>query len=142
MRGSSRSGRRRAPGEHPIVRECRSFLDGDYAEHLVGAGRAVPAWAWLNSLAHGSLEDLRSLASGGPVRAPGFDATAVWRQALAYLAQEVLFLVDGGQDLAGLQRTTLVPLELALAREPARTDPGQLVWMVLDALAHPRTSRR
>lgn len=114
----------------PIGSECEIFLAGRYAEHLQSSGRTVPAWAWLNRLAHGSIADLRSLASGLGGRQPDPLSAAV-----RFLAGEVLARTDDADSLAALQRDALVPEELALAnrgREPISA--GQLVSRVLAVL--------
>ncbi|MGA2520655.1 MAG: hypothetical protein ABSG81_07540 [Acidimicrobiales bacterium] len=135
MRGLRRHRTRDVAGDHELVRECTAFLSGCYPGHLVDAGLPVPAWAWLNPVAHGSVDSVRMLASGATLGRPAPYATGAWTQAVAFLASEVLRLV--GDDPAGLlhvQGASLVPLELAMAGSRARLDPHCLVAMVLDAL--------
>jgi hypothetical protein len=60
-----RSNERRAgsPEERDLVRECEAFLLGGNARSLDHTGQVIPAWAWLNALAHGSAEEIATLAS-------------------------------------------------------------------------------
>jgi hypothetical protein len=105
-----------------LIAGCEAFLDGSYVEHLCRAGAPAPAWAWLNVIAHGTLDDLRALAAG-PV------PPSVWPRARWFLAGEVLDAVEGGQcSLAGLQRDVLIPLEQrAMSGDAAgRWGPGEL----------------
>ena len=128
--------------ELEFVEECEAFLTGRYPGHLAVTGTPVPPWAWLNPIAHGGLVELRSLAGWEADAHPVRYGTGVWKQAVSYLAQEVL--CQAGEDeptLCDMQRTSLVPLELELARVAAQVDPGQLVWLVLDALAKRQTHR-
>jgi hypothetical protein len=122
-----------------IVSECESFLAGSYAQHLQSVGRTVPAWAWLNRLSHGSLAELRSLASGHGGR-QGDPASA----AIRFLAGELLARADDdAASVAALQRDVLVPEELALAsrwKEPLTA--GQLVSCVLAGLNRYDEDRR
>jgi len=129
--------------EQEFVAECEAFLSGHYAQWLAEENRPVPVWAWLNVVAHGSDDDLTSLATGEP---PGQHAqgASVWQQALAFLAQELISQATRRNcSLADLQRSTLVPLELELAgrRASGAGEPAQLVAGVLSALARHPTSR-
>jgi hypothetical protein len=117
-------------GASSIGPECEEFLAGRYAQHLQSVGRTVPAWAWLNRLAHSSVADIRSLASGQGAR-QGDSVSA----AVRFLAGELLARAGDADSLAALQRDVLVPEELALANhwmEPLTA--GQLVSRVLAAL--------
>jgi hypothetical protein len=92
-----------------LVVECEAFLSGRYREYLAAQNRPVPGWAWINQLAHGSLDDVRSMA-GHPV---ADDPLSV----VVDLARRVVGLIDAGlSTLEGIQRQTLIPLELALAK--------------------------
>lgn len=105
---------------------------------------APPAWAWLNLLAHGSEEDIAAVAAGESEPPRSTSATSVWRQALAFMAQELVNQATRqGRPLAELQRSTLVPLELELAgpRAPTSMKPAALVTSVLRALTDHPTSR-
>ncbi|MDP1803928.1 MAG: hypothetical protein Q8K72_02065 [Acidimicrobiales bacterium] len=141
---------KRSP-EDPVVTlaadltlECDAILAGRYADYLCSRGRPAPPWTWVNALAHRSASDLAALA-GGDDR-PGADRTPdaqQWRQALAYLADDVVSQVqESGITVGQLQRTRLIALELELCRNPDRcTDPGQLAGLVM-AVVRRRPSRR
>ena len=110
------------PEADELIAGCEAFLDGSYAEHLRRAGVPVPAWAWLNLIAHGTLDELRALATG-PV------PPSVWPRARWFLAGEVVDAVESGWcSLAGLQRDVLIPLEQrAMVGDTAsRWGPGDL----------------
>jgi hypothetical protein len=135
-------GRRRDRGwvwERELVDECEAFVSGRYVQDLDGDRRSVPEWAWLNILAHSGEGDIRAIAVGGPPTNALHDAT--WRSALVFLAQEVLSeMTRRGGTLLDLQRSTLVPLELAFATEDIclNVQPAHVVGAVLTALAgHP-----
>jgi hypothetical protein len=127
-RGETRFGR----GED-ILPEVESLLDGRFVEYLERRGRPVPPWAWINLLAHGTEEALRTAAAS---RHRPFLDVNVWRHARGYLAGEVLEVADRRGSLAVLQATVLVPLELDhLAAPPSRrTRPGPWAAGVLRAL--------
>ena len=55
--------RRRDPAEAQVAAECESFLTGTYAETVGELGGTVPAWGWVNLLAHGSAAQLREATS-------------------------------------------------------------------------------
>lgn len=124
-----------------LVVECEAVLAGSYAEHLRQRHCPAPPWAWMNLLAHGAVEDLRRASAliGGSGRAQQ------WMAARAYLAGEVLGLVDQGLcPLDELQREVLIPLELRLADGPlvTRPLPGETVAAVLAELDAQRRTRR
>lgn len=120
-----------------LVAECGAFLTGRYAQELDDSRDPVPAWAWLSILAHGDEDDLAAFASEDRRRRPPREA-AIWRQAVGFLALEVLSQARRGRcPLVELQRTTLVPLELRLTAADTRVapDPAGFVTMVLGALS-------
>lgn len=129
--------RRGDPAATQLVAECEAFLSGRYADDLMEAHEAVPAWTWLNLLAHGSEAELRGAASAGAVMLSN------WSRARSFLAGEVLDRVDiGAVTLDALQRDVLIPLELDLAaHDPRWLRPSQLVAAVLEALPD-RSTRR
>ena len=93
-------------GARALVQECEWYLSGDFAEQCAQQGDLVPAWAWMNLLAHGTEAQLRLMVADHFVH----DAD---RQALAYVIVELLDLAeDGYLDLTTFQRDALVPLEL------------------------------
>ena len=112
-----------------MIEECEAFLAGRYAELLDSWGAVVPAWAWMNLVAHGDEVALRCAMEERTM--------AGWRQARAYLAAVILDAVDDGTIvLADLQREVLVPLELdvAVCRTAVHWTPGQLVRGLLRLL--------
>lgn len=128
-----------------LTRECEALIAGDYADLLRARGRWAPPWAWVNALAHGTEEQLQTIATGAaddrPGEAPG---TREWRVALAFLADDVLRHVRStGTTLRQVQLSKLIPLELQLMRhEEGRTlNVGQLAGTVLAAV-HDHPSRR
>ena len=134
----------RGAEERALVGECEAFLSGHYAQYLDGENLGVPDWAWLNVLAHGTPDDIRALASGEPAWAISSD-TSVWHDALSFLAQELTDQATRqGRALAGLQRSTLVPLELELAGRRGRSmGPTAFVGLVRSTMAqHPSSRRR
>lgn len=110
-----------------LVEECEAFLGGRYAELLESRGRRVPVWAWINVLAFGTPHALRQVANDDV----GGDA---WRQARAFLASEVLGLVEHGSvSLAEVQRDIFIPLELDIVscRTTSEWNPGEFAAAVL-----------
>ncbi len=68
----------------------------------------------------------------------------MWRQAVVFLSAEILTRAEDDEELDGLQRSILVPLELDDSDPgggPRR--PGELVRKVLEALdQYPTPQRR
>lgn len=94
--------------------EFDAYLGGAYAEWLAARGDAVPSWAWVNPIAHGTVEQLQGLSSTkAPADLRG-DAS-LWEVLTGFLANEVLARVGDDAQLAALQHDVLVPLELRLA---------------------------
>jgi hypothetical protein len=104
------------PFARELVEECEAFLDGRMAERCVALGAPVPAWAWTNLLAHGTVQELAHPPIHG--RGPKSPLWA-WSQGRALLAAEVLDRVAGDDDLRQLQHDVLVPLELDLMARPS-----------------------
>lgn len=127
--------RRTEPVETGIAAECSAFLSGGYADYLVTFGRPVPVWAWVNLLAHGTAEMLRSNAETVDI-ARMTHPSGDWNEACCYLAGEVLHAVDSGLvSLHRLQMETLIPLETLLASGQVTVDrPPRLVSTVLNTL--------
>jgi hypothetical protein len=129
-------------GEENPVPELEALLGGTYVEYLERRGFSVPPWAWINLLAHGSEDALRSAARARP---RPFLSVSVWRHARSYLAGEVLGAADRTGSLAAFQAAVLVPRELAdLASRPSlRIRPGQWATGVLAAVEdYQRVTRR
>jgi hypothetical protein len=93
-----------------------AFLEGDLVEHLCASGRAVPAWAVLNKVAHADIDELEDLArlggAGGAGAAGGREP--IWRCAQRSLAADLLAGAAAPDEVADTQRAVLVPLELWL----------------------------
>lgn len=90
-----------------LVSDCEAFLLGRAAERLSARRAPVPAWAWVNALAHGSADEIRGLA-----RLPGGKQP---RGFIAEMARDMLERFDSGEmDLRAFQQDTLIPLELSL----------------------------
>lgn len=127
-------------GEHhtrcgTIALECEAFLDGTLADYWDDKGMRVPAWAWLNLLAHGSEQQIRA-GIANPSRCRR-GASRSWHLARAYVAYEVLHLMDDAYTLADMQRCVLIPLESQMAALPddVRWSPRQWVDM-MDVAVH------
>lgn len=94
--------------ETELGEECALFLAGAYRDFLEAHDRPIPAWAWINSLAHGDRANAeRAAAMRNGEETP--DAL------VAEIAAAALTALKNGATLESLQRNTLVPLELALA---------------------------
>jgi len=119
-----------------LVGDCEAFLTGRIAERIERRSGCVPAWAWMNLLAHGTEEELR--AECGTSRPPW---TPVWRQARSYLAGEVLDFADACGSLSEIQLRVLAPVELALTSPPVGYDPRKWVLTVMTALDRDRHAR-
>lgn len=125
-----------------LIPEIEALLCGDYVEYLERRGRHVPPWAWLNLLAHGTEDALRSATR---TRHRPFLDVNVWRHARGYLAGEVLEAAQRTGSLRAFQAAVLVPLELRqMAGPPSRrTRPGRWAADVLTAIEeHHRVPRR
>jgi hypothetical protein len=123
-----------------IGAEVEAFLAGEYLDYLDSLNRAVPAWAWLNPLAHGSLEKVRALAVYGRDRRLAPEPRRRWHELVADVAERVLSIVDqGGRPLEAVQRALLVPLELRLAARPmgGHLSPEAIAREVTSLLDHP-----
>ena len=120
-------------GYGTIARESEAFLLGSLVEYWDDRGIAVPVWAWMNLLAHGTARQV-----GECVFRPDKPRRVgrSWRVARSYLAFEVLDLTDVEFTLAELQSSVLIPLELEMAARPdaAGWTPRQWVDLVEDAL--------
>jgi hypothetical protein len=115
-----------------LVAECEEFLKGRLAEQWAKEDRHVPAWAWINVLAHGSASRLETLRDGelGALRA----GEPSWNQALSFLASAVIGAAQAaGCRIDKLQHDVLVPLELELLTSTAPS-PHELVDVVVGTL--------
>jgi hypothetical protein len=130
--------RRDDPEAAGLVEECEAFLAGTYAELCESRGERVPVWAWMNLLAHGTEEQLRT-------NVVPHTSGSHWHQARRFLAGELLDASTSGRvSLADLQRDVLVPIELDVlsCRGADQWQPGQLVSGLLDALPDERSRRQ
>jgi hypothetical protein len=98
-----------------LATESDLYLSGKYADHLDETGDPKPAWAWINTLAHGGEEDIRGLATRtGKQGSADAIVTAV--------AARMVTLIDRGVRLLDLQRNTLIPLEIAIGASPVTAE--------------------
>lgn len=115
-----------------LVAECEAFLSGSYGSYLADRCREIPAWVWINGLAHGNEAELRRAAARSNDRGdPG--------SLIVALAREILMAADERNvTLKALQRRTLIPLELALADRcglEVPTDSATLTMMLKAVIA-------
>ncbi len=128
--------RRRHQTEDSVVVESVRLLTGDAVGVFNELGQGAPGWAWVNVLAHSRPNEL-----AGIKRPHRFG----WDAVVADLAAELLSLGHGCPvAVAFLQRTALVPLELALlgGEMPEPMTPGQLGVLVMTALYRAQMERR
>jgi hypothetical protein len=96
--------------------EVEAFLHGRYADHLAERGRAVPAWAAINRLAHTDHRGLVALVAGSGVEPRhALGRRHAWAEEERFVAASLL--ARSGATPAGLhrmQREALVPVELSL----------------------------
>lgn len=135
-------GQRNSSGrfEPTIGAEVEAFLAGEYLDYLDALNRDVPAWAWVNPLAHADGEELRAIAVHCRQRRLAPSHRRRWHLLLASLAQRLLAVAERGpHDLGTIQRARLVPLELELAARPTgdRMGPDAVAAEVAFALARP-----
>lgn len=129
--------KRRAPGAAAevgtagIADACAAYLSGSYRQFLVEQGRPVPAWAWVNRLAHGDRRSIEALAA-----APDDGTPAAL---VASIAGTLLRVVDQrGGSLASVQQQRLIPLEGRLAAAASGgvpADQDELARALASALA-------
>jgi hypothetical protein len=106
-------------------------LDGTARTTTYARWPRVPAWAYVNQLAHAERAELVRLADHG-----WSQYRHKWDDAGAFLANELLARANAQQSLADIQRA-LIPLELDIldgACPPAPT-PAMLVGWVCHTLA-------
>lgn len=100
-----------------LVRESEAFLCGSYVEQVARESVSVPAWALLNTVAHGDLARIQTAArsGAGPLR---WALPLGWSRAARELAREVAALVgDDEQLLESIQLAVLIPFELEFIKE-------------------------
>lgn len=117
--------RRRDTFEHDCVQlvgEAGAFLEGRLVEWLEDHKLPVPTWAWTNLLAHGAIDQLRSVRGEPRVDLDKRDKHPEWREGRAHLARLMLEASRGCERVLRLQQAAaLGPLELILAAQP---EPG------------------
>lgn len=127
------SRRAESPGDD-VGTECEEFLSGRFARMLATRGEPVPAWAWLNQVAHATRQEVAALAAtaGSPRRLGAGD----WRAAVAAVALDLLWLAQNERALQLLQLEALVPVELALMGDQTALvgTPEELVRIARAAL--------
>lgn len=132
--------RHHCENEDNVALASVNLLEGGAVEAFRQSGQSVPAWAYVNSLAHSQADKLTTLKT-----LPRFLHPDGWDAVVAYLATELLTIAHGRLDeISFMQRADLVPLELDLLagdiQEPET--PGQLAELVLNALRRGRTRDR
>ncbi|GEM_PF-1730385 len=125
-----------------LIAECAAFLQGQMASRLEHASMVVPAWAWINALAHGDEAMVAAMAAGAsPTRAIPHRS---WHTAVSYLATEIgVVQAETGASLHDVQRACLVPVEFALFPLSllASLDPAPVVAEVVRRLDEFRARR-
>lgn len=117
-----------------VVEQAEELLCGAAAAGYRRRLSRVPAWAYVNLLAHGSYDDLARAAHAGRGH------PSAWDVAVSALAQDLVRLDLNGTGLGALQETVLIPLELALLahHQAEPSTPTQLTALVRGALnQHP-----
>ena len=115
--------------------EFDSYLAGAYIDWLLRNNQPIPAWAWVNRVAHAPLDDLQELASGVDYSPCSREGLEPWRIVTTFIASEVLATARDESTLAYLQQRVLVPLELHLAESWwAAVTPREIAATVLVAL--------
>lgn len=125
-RGHARRTRRSRDAEAEVEMEvvtagvadaCQAYLSGSYRQLLEESGQAVPAWAWINRLAHGDRSSIEALAVAPDDGTPA---------ALVASVARMLLVVSGrrGRSLVSVQQQRLIPLEERLASASAGDVPA------------------
>ena len=119
--------KRRGDGSERALREAQAILSGRAIEWFEEQHTRVPAWAWVNQLAHATPVRLRQLVTIGHYAHP-----SSWDCALGASAAEVVTAGASPAGILRLQREALLPLELDLlagtAAPPAK--PSQLTVLI------------
>lgn len=123
--------RPRDPVDGGLADECDAFLTGRYAEYRRDVGQPIPAWAWINELAHRDPEDIVVLAIGD--REPG-RVLAPWTPVVDDLAGSLAAQAGSLAEMGTMQRAALVPLELSVIETGQRLTPKSLYLRVQEAL--------
>ena len=125
------------PGE-VLASEAEQFLDGSLLEDAFTSGRDVPAWIWLSAIAHGDerrLARIQNWLSDHQGLRPELNG---WGRVLQHLSTRLLETSkDMGCPTSDLQRSLLVPLELAVTIAPV--GPATMCRLVNAMLIDART---
>ena len=115
-----------------LADETEAFLSGRLVELYLERGIAVPAWAWLNAVAHRSDAQLAAMVLAGRPERVALDLGR-WYDARLTLAVVVLDIARySHEEITELQHEALIPLEIRLAGAPL--EPQVLVERAVDAL--------
>lgn len=118
-----------APLDATVVGEAEVVLEGRVVDELWAAGVPIPAWAWLNALAHRPMSEIGDLI-GVACDQPGDR----WADALVDIALDLGR--TGFAEAAVIQADLLLPAELELLAGREQPDgPGQLARAVRRRLA-------
>jgi len=96
--------------------EFDAYLAGVYGQWLELHNRQVPAWAWVNRVAHATVDELEQLSRGRHISPDDSETILLWQHVLTFLAKEILDVAPTERELLELQLTALIPLELDLAK--------------------------
>lgn len=92
-----------------LVATAEAYLAGRSRELLAARGDAVPAWAYLNTVAHAAPSRVRALSEIAP---EALADDAGWMATLIFLSEQMVVMADGHDDqIRRLQVECLVPLE-------------------------------
>ena len=125
MDGRQRSARGEARAGARLVRELEAFLSGSSEDWFFTRGQHIPAWAYVNKVAHADPDRLGQLAAWAPNEPSHCHG---WREAVAILARDTI--EAGARDPRAIRRIqldSLVTLELQLISRTARVAPRALV---------------
>ena len=79
------------PPTDPLA-ALEAWRSGLYAEFLIEKGSEVPGWAWVNTLAHGNVLAIASVAVAGPSPKDLAEEHRPWFRARSAMAQAVMRL--------------------------------------------------
>jgi hypothetical protein len=102
-----------------LAGEAEQFLNGSLLDVVFAGGDDVPAWIWLSAIAHGDeplLAHTRNWLSDHAGIRPELNG---WGRVLQHLTTRLLETSEAiGCPVSDLQRSLLVPLELAVTITP------------------------
>jgi len=91
-----------------VVQLAEALIQGDVLIALQERGEPAPAWGYLNLLAHSDRSSLRRVRDFNQSRRP----LSGWGTVVFDLIVDMLSSAPSDEELIGLQRKALVPLEL------------------------------